>query len=64
MRTSTLGSISSERAVDAAYGKLAAATLDKALREAADPVQWLTTAWVLPALGRPEAEAPKRPTLH
>jgi hypothetical protein len=27
-------------------------------------VQWLTTAWVLPALGRPEAEAPKRPTLH
>lgn len=41
-----------------------AATLDKALREAADPVQWLTTAWVLPALGRPEAEIPKRPTLH
>lgn len=30
VRTSTLGSISSERAIDSAYGKLATATLDKA----------------------------------
>lgn len=34
VRTSTLGSISSERAIDAAYGKLAAATLDKAAARA------------------------------
>lgn len=34
VRTSTLGSISSERAVDTAYGKLATATLDKAAARA------------------------------
>ena len=34
VRTSTLGSISSERAIDAAYGKLATATLDKAAARA------------------------------
>ena len=34
VRTSTLGSISSERAIDTAYGKLATATLDKAAARA------------------------------